>query len=392
MYTTYKVEVGDPITSKCRRRYSDFQWLYNRLHEERPGAIIPIIPHRQALQQSIRLSEELVAERRGYLEVFLRRVMVHPELKDASCLAAFLRADDTLFEAAKREGSLPTDSDIDVSDSDAASPKSGGAGSKIMNVIHKTKTKIAIRTGAEFEKTDDDPAFEELDEYVQNLDAQVKALSKHASSLVKGTGDNWRGLDELGQTFFSMGLGHQNKAEESFRSMLTKISDGLAAVVALGTEQENKETSTLDDPLKELEREVQAVKIAMKRRKEWHFTYTSWTHKIKARQGNLDKLRASPTPSDEKLNKAEADLHAAMSAADTAQKDLANVSKRVMREIERFKVWMHEKIRETIQNFVQVEIEYNKKMEDTWKNLAPYLEANPDRDSKDEKEPEIEQI
>ncbi|EED87068.1 predicted protein, partial [Thalassiosira pseudonana CCMP1335] len=70
----------DPISS-VRRRYSDFQWLFQRLHAEKPGAIIPIIPHTQAMASAKRFSEELVEERRGHLERFLRRVQIHPELE-----------------------------------------------------------------------------------------------------------------------------------------------------------------------------------------------------------------------------------------------------------------------------------------------------------------------
>lgn len=105
-HTFYRIDVrqgaySDPIAS-VRRRYSDFQWLFQRLHAEKPGAIVPIIPHTLAVQISKRLSEELVEERRVYLEGFLRRVQVHPELEGAGSLAAFFSPDAEVFEEAKR--------------------------------------------------------------------------------------------------------------------------------------------------------------------------------------------------------------------------------------------------------------------------------------------------
>ena len=106
-HTYYRIDVRsgqystDPIAS-VRRRYSDFQWLFNRLHAEKPGAIVPIIPHTQAVQISKRMSEELIEERRVYLEGFLRRVQVHPELEGAPSLAAFFSPDAEVFEAAKK--------------------------------------------------------------------------------------------------------------------------------------------------------------------------------------------------------------------------------------------------------------------------------------------------
>ena len=106
-HTFYRIDVrqgqysADPIAS-VRRRYSDFQWLFQRLHAEKPGAIVPIIPHTQAVQISKRLGEELVEERRVHLEGFLRGVQVHPELEGAASLAAFFSPDAEVFEAAKK--------------------------------------------------------------------------------------------------------------------------------------------------------------------------------------------------------------------------------------------------------------------------------------------------
>ena len=43
IHVTYLVTTGG---IEIRRRYSDFQWLYNRLLTEVPGAFVPIIPHK----------------------------------------------------------------------------------------------------------------------------------------------------------------------------------------------------------------------------------------------------------------------------------------------------------------------------------------------------------
>ena len=66
--------------SAVLRRYSDFLWLYERLHVERAGAIVPPIPEKQPVG---RFSPTFVEERRVQLERFLRRVATHPELADA---------------------------------------------------------------------------------------------------------------------------------------------------------------------------------------------------------------------------------------------------------------------------------------------------------------------
>jgi sorting nexin-1/2 len=83
-YTSYRVDCRPPSTygipdnnsaaattdpflqnnqeySSVLRRYSDFLWLYERLHKERAGAIVPHLPEKQAVGK---FSPEFVEERR----------------------------------------------------------------------------------------------------------------------------------------------------------------------------------------------------------------------------------------------------------------------------------------------------------------------------------------
>ena len=93
-YTSYCVLVAN--VSAVRRRYNDFQWLYDRLNVEVPGAIIPIIPHKRVrlLKQELKFTTEFVAERMAIIQAWIRRVLEHPLLKDAACVASFMRQDD----------------------------------------------------------------------------------------------------------------------------------------------------------------------------------------------------------------------------------------------------------------------------------------------------------
>ena len=65
------------------------------------------------MKQSKRFSEELIEERRGHLERFLRKVQIHPELEGAPSLWSFFSPDAEVFEAAKCE--YPVDPNVDES-------------------------------------------------------------------------------------------------------------------------------------------------------------------------------------------------------------------------------------------------------------------------------------
>ena len=108
-YTSYRVDVRSPDNnmafSAVLRRYSDFLWLYERLHSERAGAIVPPVPEKQPVG---RFNPAFVEIRRRELERFLRRAAVHPELQGSSALEAFLKADDVTFNAAKNRKVPPS--------------------------------------------------------------------------------------------------------------------------------------------------------------------------------------------------------------------------------------------------------------------------------------------
>jgi len=199
-HTYYRIDVrppgaySDPISS-IRRRYSDFQWLFSRLHTEKPGAIIPIIPHTAAMQSAKRFSEELVEERRGHLERFLRKVQVHPELEGAPSLSCFFSADAEVFEAAKKENPVDPNADETMGETERLTEK-------VKHFFVKTTVKAKVMRGAELEETSDGRQIEEIEEYLNTVSVHVKSLSKTTLALVKASEDTSTNMHELGQVMF----------------------------------------------------------------------------------------------------------------------------------------------------------------------------------------------
>merc|ERR1711976_646064 len=61
-------------------------------------------------------------------------------------------------------------------------------------------------------------------------------------------------------------------------------------------------------------------------------------------------------------------------AADAAREDFATVSQRVLREVDRFKKEKGDEMKRVVFDYVNAQIEYNRKMEQLWSNLLPQLE------------------
>jgi hypothetical protein len=67
-------------------------------------------------------------------------------------------------------------------------------------------------------------------------------------------------------------------------------------------------------------------------------------------------------------------LRRAQEAADVARDDFATVSQRVLREVDRFKREKAEDMRRTVLDYINLQVDYNKRMEEVWGTLIPQLE------------------
>ena len=388
-HTYYRVDVRppgpnnsytDPISS-VRRRYSDFQWLFQRLHAERPGAIIPIIPHTQAVQSSRRFSEELVEERRGHLEKFLRKVQVHPELEGAPSLSSFFSPDAEVFEAAKRENpGSDTDETMDATPTERAKEK-------VKHFFVKTGIKAKVMRGGELEETSDGAQMEEVEHYLNTLDTHFKALSKATLYLVNASQETSKTMHELGQTLFGL---HQtydpnsntnsndngNKSNSNLPT-LKGISNVFASLSAIHKVKYDENDLKVAHPILDLEWSLKAARLSLRRRKERQLTYNTYLQQIKNRQAALDKLNhnaslspASPS-SDNQIVNAQKLLENAKNSARLALEDLDMVTQRVFREMDRFKVHVDESLRKIYVSHAKIQVDYSRQLDGEWNKLLP---------------------
>ncbi|KAL7459986.1 hypothetical protein ACHAXS_000457, partial [Conticribra weissflogii] len=230
-FTMYKVSYEPPpptdgngnqtaplfsYTTSVNRRYSDFSWLFDHLHKERPGAIVPPLPEKQ---QVSRFSEAFIEERRFHLEIFLRRVVRNPELKDTECLLVFLGGGDDEFKKAKKDANFGRGSGTDSPNNGAGEDDNYYEGmemngnsndynhsdqSKLMGAVDIGKEKIShkkagLKKWLKEKKTTmqgtmirspDDAVFEEVTNYVSALEAGLKRIEAQASFMVKRDKDN----------------------------------------------------------------------------------------------------------------------------------------------------------------------------------------------------------
>mmetsp|Transcript_18251 Transcript_18251/g.38330 ORF Transcript_18251/g.38330 Transcript_18251/m.38330 type:complete len:497 (-) Transcript_18251:338-1828(-) len=378
-HTYYRIDVrqgqySDPLAS-VRRRYSDFQWLFQRLHAEKPGAIVPIIPHTQAIQTAKRLSEELIEERRNHLEGFLRRVQVHPELEGAPSLAAFFSPDAEVFEAAKKANPGNGADDISLEDTSAIKEKA-----KHFFVKVGIKAKVA-RGVSGLEETPDGARMEEVEHYLSTLENHVKTLSKATLYLVNVSQETSTSMHELGQSLFGL---HQtydpesstNNEEEETTSKTSNlpsikaISNVFASLSAINKVKYDENHSKVSAPIHELEWSIKAARLAVKRRKNCQLTYTTYLQQIKNREAAVDKLTNVADRNETKISDAQTLLEASKQSSSKALSELEAVTQRVFREMDRFKRNVDEDLRKIYLSHAKVQVDYSHQMDTEWGKLV----------------------
>ena len=394
-YTSYRVDVRPPYNdtgganeivpsnvpaSAVLRRYSDFLWLYERLHADRPGAVVPPLPEKQPVG---RFSPSFVEDRRVHLERFLRRVAVHPELADCSCLDTFLRADDISFQAAKQTKTasvnnmaLSTTSFMQQSSMNQfgqqLQPQQPAKKEGIKRWFAEAKTSM---TG-DLVKSPDDDLFDEISRYVQGLDSQMRNVSHQASGLVRKGKEIANGLFEFGLAFNLLG---QSEAD-ALGSALGSMGETADKLSVLAAEQAAKEMAQFEEPLQDYLKTIHGVKLALQRRHEKRLTYSTCLSNVESKQQTLHKLR-SQIGSEAKAYSTEMSLRRAQETADAARDDFCACSQRVLREVDRFKREKAEDMRRTVLDYINIQVEYNKRMEEIWAALIPELEKVPAMDN-----------
>jgi sorting nexin-1/2 len=399
-YTAYRVDVRPPAVgadasmggsiiinaapnqqqqySAVLRRYSDFLWLYERLHTERPGAIVPPLPEKQPVG---RFSPQFVEERRVHLERFLRRVAVHPELQDTASLDLFLRADDMAFNAAKNaktSGIVMNASMMQQSQyGGGLNLGMGGMGNTLMQPSTTKKAEGIKRWFAETKtsmtgdlvKSPDDDIFDEINRYITGLDNQMKNISQQASGLVRKGKEIANGLFEFGLAFNLLG---QSEAD-ALGSALSSMGETADQLSVLSAEHAEREMAQFEEPLQDYIKMIHAAKLAVQRRSEKRLSYSTCLSEVESKVTQLNKLRMQ-IGSEGKAYSMEMSLRRAQEASDIARDEFADCSQRVLREVDRFKREKAEDMRRTVLDYIKLQVDYNKRMEQVWSTLVPKLE------------------
>lgn len=371
-YTDWLVtsQFSDGAKSLIRRTMEDFQWLHSRLNDEYKGIIIPILPERVAANNTIKFSEEFVQDCTSVLSRFLTRVMDHPELVNASCLADFLTANESQWkEILEKEAEIETKTSVDES---VHSETNGGlfidadAASHDVQVTEKKKGNMMGRwISARRERRaldnpniilEETPAeskrFYELQEYADKMEVCIQIIVEDSKAFTAAYKVQAEKLQTIGGAFSQM-WGEHELANTSASNMYQTLGDNMGSLHKQVEGMHTFGVQFLDTPFEELLLDVKALKNALRMRKKVLYDYTKKVKLNRDMQAQMDRLKASNdmTTVSEKYYKIEGELRILDLQLAEEKKLTEMITMRLGKDVDRFRIEFHNRMREILEHY-----------------------------------------
>ncbi|OCK77643.1 vacuolar protein sorting-associated protein-like protein vps5 [Lepidopterella palustris CBS 459.81] len=328
------------------RRYRDFLWLYNQLHSNNPGVVIPPPPEKQAVG---RFDADFVESRRAALERMLNKTAAHPILQHDGDLKLFLESDAFNVDVKNKERKDP-----------GLSESKGMLGS------------IGINVGSGSKFIEHDDWFHDRKIYLDALETQLKALLKATDTVVAQR----KGLAEACGDF-SASL-HSLAAVElspSLSAPLDGLSDIQIRIRELYERQAQQDVLTLGIVIDEYIRLIGSVKTSFQQRQKAYHSWHSAESELQKRKTTQDKLLRQGRSQQDRLNQLSADVADAERRVHQARLLFEDMGRLMRTELERFEREKVEDFKSGVETFLESAVEAQKELIEIWETYLMQLDA-----------------
>ena len=409
--------------SLVRRTVEDFEFLRRRLVDvERSGIIVPVLPDNRTVNKKELFTDEFVAMRQDQLNRFLQRTVNHPDLLDAPSLFPFFTASPTEWKeivskgavdaAAANGGDNPTSelsngastgSAVGLRSRADGQPEDGAvddpnsihidadaamhAGNPAASPVKKGPLRrwwAAKREAVALQNKDlaleETPAetkyFTNLQNYAEHMETCVRILSVDYKDIVVAHETTASKYETMAAAFSNM-WGETELSTTSSSSMYQEIGNVWGKVSKRIKEHLPKNKKHLDSPLEDLLLDVEALKAALMKRKAAAFDFTKKTQENKALNDQISKLRNARdfSAQQDKYYALEGAIRRSDLEIEESKKRSELISRRLRRDVDRFRIEFHERMRQVLETFHKQQIEYLQKEAMVWESALPSLTA-----------------
>ncbi|KAJ4810967.1 Sorting nexin 1 [Rhynchospora pubera] len=334
------------------RRYSDFEWLHDKLAEKYKGIFIPPLPEKSAVEK-FRFSAEFIEMRRQALDVFINRIASHPVLRKSEDLRTFLLEEEERMER------------IRSIEAGIFSKKS----SDIFQMFKDVQSKVSdVVLGKEKPVEESDPEYEKLKNYIFELENHLAETQKQAFRLVKRHRDLGQSLADFGKAMKLLGACEGESLGKAFSDLGSK---GEILSLKLQKEAHNL-LMNFEEPLKDYVRAVQSIKATMADRANAFRQHCELAETTKLKEINLDKLMLMHS---ERAREAEIDFKESKADSEEATKRFEAIVKTMNEELARFQEQKTADLGLAFHEFAKGQAKLAHDIADAWRGVLPKLEA-----------------
>ncbi|KAF8118743.1 hypothetical protein N665_0002s0056 [Sinapis alba] len=363
-----------------RRRFRDVVTLADRLAESYRGFCIPPRPDKSVVESQVMQRQEFVEQRRVALEKYLRRLAVHPVIRNSDELKVFLQV----------EGKLPLQMRTDVASRvlddlrgssvvEVAQPARGGR--DLFRLFKELRQSVSNDWGgAKPAVVEEDKDFLERKEKMHELEQQIINASQQAETLVKAQQDMGETLGELGLAFIK--LTKFENEEAVFNSQRARANDmknlATAAVKASRFYRElNSQTVKHLDTLHDYLGVMMAVQGAFADRSSALLTVQTLLSEVSSLEGRAEKLEAASSKvfggdksRIKKIEELKETIKATEDAKNVAIRDYERIKENNRSEVERLDRDRRADFLNMMKGFVVNQVGYAEKMANVWAKAA----------------------
>ncbi|CAL5334487.1 unnamed protein product [Camellia sinensis] len=335
------------------RRYSDFEWLRDRLFEKYKGIFIPPLPEKSTVDKKFRFSAEFIEMRRQALDVFVNRIASHHELQQSEDLRTFLQADEQTMERARSQETgifkkKPAD---------------------LMQIFKDVQSKVSdVVLGKEKPVEESNPEYEKLKHYIFELEDHLAEAQKHAYRLVKRHRELGQSLSDFGKAVKLLGTCEGDALGKVFSELGAK-----SEILSIKLQKEAHHLlMNFEEPLKDYVRAVQSIKATIAERANAFRQQCELTETIKLKEIDLNKFRLTRS---EKLAEAEREYEVLKADSEEATRRFETIVRLMNEEIVRFQEQKTLDLGIAFHEFAKGQARLARGIADAWRSLLPKLEA-----------------
>ncbi|KAK6208692.1 Sorting nexin 3 [Colletotrichum higginsianum IMI 349063] len=328
---------------EVKRRYRDFLWLYNTLHGNNPGVVVPPPPEKQAVG---RFESNFVEGRRAALEKMLNKTAAHPTLQHDADLKLFLESESF---------------NVDVKHKERRDPIPGESKGVLGS--------LGINVGSSNKFVEQDDWFHDRKVYLDALENQLKALLKAMETMV---GQRKMMAEAAGDFSASLHALSTVELSPSLSGPLDALSELQLTIRDVYDRQAQQDVLTFGIIIEEYIRLIGSVKQAFSQRQKAFHSWHSAESELQKKKSSQDKLLRQGKSQQDRLNQVSAEVGDAERKVHQARLLFEDMGRLMRAELDRFE-------REKVEDFKSgVETFLESALIEKWETFLMQLDAEDD--------------